>query len=69
MPMLEVDGKRICQSSAIQRYLARTFRLEGKTPLDVAKADEFMEAMGDLMMLLPWTEKDEEKKVLFGLRR
>ena len=63
MPVLEVDGKRICESAAIQRYLAREFGLLGKTPFDAAKADEFNDALFDAMMLIPWTEKDEDKKV------
>ena len=65
IPLLEVDGKRLCQSRTIQRYLAREFGLVGKTPFDAAKADEFEDAQFDVLMLLPFTEKDEEKRVTY----
>uniref|UniRef100_H2ZLT1 glutathione transferase n=1 Tax=Ciona savignyi TaxID=51511 RepID=H2ZLT1_CIOSA len=62
MPVLEVDGKKICQSAAIGRYVAREFNLGGKDSFSAAKSDEFSDAVMDIMMKLPWTEKDEEKK-------
>jgi len=63
MPVLEVDGHKISQSAAIFRYLAREFNLAGKTSLEIARTDEFYEAVMDIMKELPWAEKDEEKKV------
>ncbi|CAK8690521.1 hematopoietic prostaglandin D synthase-like [Clavelina lepadiformis] len=62
LPVLDVDGKRYSQSHAIERFLAREFSLVGKNSSTLAKADEFGEAMQDVMMKLPWTEKDEETK-------
>ena len=63
VPVLEIDGKRICCSVAISRYLAKEFGLIGKTSFDAAKADELMDVTTDLLMILPWSEPDEEKKV------
>lgn len=63
MPVLEIDGVKYCQSHSIARYLAREFGLAGETSLERLKADEFAEAAYDVMSKLPWTEKDEEKKV------
>lgn len=69
MPVLEVDGMKLAQSAAIGRYLARVFNLYGKSDLESAKADECSEAMNEIMMKLPWTETDKEKKVAWPSRR
>ena len=66
MPVLEVDGIKYCQSNALVRFLARELGLSGKTSLEFLKADEFSEACYDVMMKLPWTERDDEKKVGFS---
>ena len=63
MPVLEVDGKKYCQSLAIIRYLAREFGLIGKDSTTQAKADEFAEACSEVMMKLHIAEKNEDKKV------
>lgn len=63
MPILEVDGKTICQSAGIMRFVARELGLAGKTSYDQAIADEFAGAMEDMAMTIPWTETDEEKRV------
>ena len=36
MPMLEVDGHKFCQQSAIARFLAKRFGLMGDTDLQVS---------------------------------
>jgi len=48
MPVLEVDGKMLCQSTAIARYLAREFGLAGKTNWDMAKADMLVDGIFDM---------------------
>ena len=63
MPVLEVDGQKFSQSHALGRFLARELNLAGESSLDCLKADEFAEHCYDVMMKLPWTEKDEDKKV------
>nr|ABG57180.1 prostaglandin D synthase-like isoform 1 [Ciona intestinalis] len=62
IPILEVDGKKMSQSSAVCRYLAREFNLYGKDNYAGYKSDEFGDAMYDVMLKLPWAEKDEKKK-------
>lgn len=69
VPVLDViddSGKitRIPQSHAIERYLAREFGLMGKNNLESARVDFLTETLIDIMTKLPWTEKDEDKKVL-----
>jgi len=48
LPVLEVNGKRLAQSSAICRYLARKFNLTGSDEFEAAKCDELVDAMMDL---------------------
>ena len=47
MPVLEVDGKTISQSMAIARFLARRYKLAGKTDLEEAEADAIVDFMSD----------------------
>uniref|UniRef100_A0A158R4S3 Glutathione S-transferase 1 n=1 Tax=Syphacia muris TaxID=451379 RepID=A0A158R4S3_9BILA len=65
LPILEVDGKVLAQSRAIEKYLAKTFGLNGKTDWESAKIDELIQSMEDLHnKLSPWfTEQDGVKKV------
>jgi len=48
MPVYEEDGKQLCQSTAIARYLAREFGLAGKNNWDMAKADMIVEGIFDM---------------------
>ena len=48
LPILEVDGQIICQSKAIERYLASTFGLMGSNALEAAKIDSLCECILDL---------------------
>ena len=47
MPLLEVDGKPLSQSMAINRLLARRFGLYGETDFEQAKIDEIMDTAAD----------------------
>lgn len=49
IPMLEVDGKQLAQSTTIMRFLARTFGLAGKTPLEEAQVDMIADQVTDCM--------------------
>jgi len=64
LPVLEVDGVRLCQSKAIARYLALKFGLAGKTEIEKARADMLVDCMDDI--LKPTTafffEKDKAKQ-------
>jgi len=64
LPMLEIDGVKLCQSNACARYLARKFNLAGKTELDQARADMLIDCYDDATkpILTFFMEKDEAKK-------
>ncbi len=47
LPILEVDGQVICESSAICRFLARKFNLVGANEIESAKCDEYVDAIMD----------------------
>lgn len=49
LPVLEVDGVRICQSSAIGSYLAHTYGIAGKTVVDQARAVMIVECINDVL--------------------
>ncbi len=42
LPILEIDDKVLAQSQAIQRYLAKLYKLEGETEFHAAKCDELV---------------------------
>jgi glutathione S-transferase len=64
LPVLEVDGKIVSQSNAINRYVGRLVNLYPSDPWQAALCDEAMDAVEDVLgeivptMFLP----DEEKK-------
>jgi len=48
MPILDIDGKQLCQSTAIARYLAREHGLAGKNNWDMARADMLVDGIFDM---------------------
>ncbi|CAG7717678.1 unnamed protein product, partial [Allacma fusca] len=64
IPLLEFDGKRLVQSQAISRYLAKQFKLTGKDEFEAAQCDEIVDAVKDAQQIFraPYLEKDEVKK-------
>jgi glutathione S-transferase len=64
IPYLEVDGKIIGQSGAIQRYVGKLTGLYPQDAFAAAKVDEIMDASEDIGNKLVPTmfEKDAEKK-------
>ena len=49
IPVLEVDGEMIGQSTSIARFLAKEFQLAGKDNLEQAQADMVVDACNDLI--------------------
>jgi len=47
VPMLEVNGKKFAQASALNRFLARRFGLAGANEFENTKCDEFVDAIKD----------------------
>ena len=45
--MLEYDGKRLVQSIAMARFVAREFGLAGRNNLEAAQADMLVDCMSD----------------------
>jgi glutathione S-transferase len=52
VPWLEIDDIKLPQSLAIGRYLAREFKLDGKTSLEKAQADAIVDTCVELIMSL-----------------
>jgi len=49
LPVLEVDGKQLPQSFAINRYLARKYGLAGKDDFEQAQVDAFGDSIKDFI--------------------
>jgi glutathione S-transferase len=64
LPILEIDGKTLCQSNAIARYVARKHKLAGHTELESAQVDMTIDCFEDSTkpILQFFFEKDEAKK-------
>lgn len=64
LPVLEVDGVKLCQSMAMARYLAKTFGLAGKNDLESALVDVIADCGEDMTQPLISLvhEKDEGRK-------
>lgn len=64
LPVLEVDGVKLCQSNTCARFLARKFNLAGKTEIDQAQADMIVDCLEDSIkpILSFFHEKDETRK-------
>jgi len=67
MPVLEVDGQKFCQQSAIARFLAKRFGLMGDGELQEFKVDMVVETMwpdvaGKVTKI--FYEKEEDKKAV-----
>jgi glutathione S-transferase len=65
LPLLEVDGKILCQSNACARYLAKHFKLAGKTDFEQAQADMIVDCLEDAwkpILTFTFETKDETKK-------
>lgn len=50
VPILIEDGKHLCQSTAICRYLAKKFGLYGKNDRDALEADMIVDTLTDLRL-------------------
>jgi glutathione S-transferase len=65
VPVLQVDDVTLCQTLAIERFLARKYGLTGANELETTKCDEYVDAIEDLVQ--EWKKiahnSDEAKKV------
>ena len=62
LPYLEVDGNIICQSKAIERYLAQRFNMMGSSLLEFAKIDSICEAVRDIKELYQSIKKKTRRR-------
>ncbi|XP_048257391.1 glutathione S-transferase 1-like [Haliotis rufescens] len=64
MPVLDIDGKPFCQSSAISRYLAKTFGFYGNGDLEALQVDQALGVVQDVItaFLKSKFEKDAAKQ-------
>lgn len=42
VPVLEVNGEKLSQSTTIYRYVAKKLGLQGDTEMEIAKCDEYI---------------------------
>lgn len=61
LPVLEENGKKLSQSFAIARYLAKKFNLNGADDFEAAKCDEYTDVVKDVL------KGKETKKQTFPL--
>ncbi|CAH1247073.1 HPGDS [Branchiostoma lanceolatum] len=67
LPILEVDGVTLSQSMSIARFVARETGLDGKTKLEKAQADAFVDELQEplvekLSIMLVFTSDEKEKE-------
>ena len=62
VPFLEVNGKTICQSKAIERYIASNYNLMGGDSEDSAIIDSYCECLRDFKTAYHVEKKKENKE-------
>uniref|UniRef100_A0A0R3RTD2 Glutathione S-transferase 1 n=1 Tax=Elaeophora elaphi TaxID=1147741 RepID=A0A0R3RTD2_9BILA len=63
VPILNVSGKILAESHAIERYLARKFDLLGGNEWEAAKIDEIICNLEDVWLkMLPWIHEENSSK-------
>ena len=60
VPVLEVDGTKIPQSTSIARFLAKQFHLAGKDKLEEAKVDAVADTISDLINAFVPTRREQD---------
>jgi glutathione S-transferase len=65
VPVLEVDGKQLPQSHAIERFLARRFDLLGDSDFEAALIDAVCEQFVDIKDAYQKAKKDNDVKTYF----
>ena len=64
MPVLEMDGERLCQSTAIYRHLAREYLLYGSTTKETFYIDMYCACFDEIGQKYPFREQDKSRKEL-----
>eukprot|EP00058_Branchiostoma_floridae_P024903 XP_002610393.1 hypothetical protein BRAFLDRAFT_209281 [Branchiostoma floridae] len=63
LPLLEVDGVTLCQSMSIARFVARETGLDGKTRLERAQADAFVDELEELIPKMAGVVEEKSKEL------
>lgn len=61
IPLLEAEGKTLCQTNAITRYLANKFGFAGKTDIEKAEVDMIVECTMEIISPLGYIEDQAPK--------
>jgi len=72
VPILEFDGKKLAQSHAIGRFLAKKYGLAGKDDFEAAEADEYCDTIREMLVSYipvlfeqdPTKKAEKEKEVM-----
>jgi len=62
IPMFEAEGKTLCQTNAIAKYVALKFGLAGKTDIEKAEVDEVIECTMEIINPLYYIEDQVAKE-------
>jgi len=69
IPLLEIDGKKLVQSHAILRYIARKYNLYGKNDDEKVQIDILTEGTRDFLGFFALFSKMDDAKVLDDIRK
>ena len=69
VPFLEIDGEVLCQSKAIERYLARRFKMMGDDEVQAARIDSICECVRDFKTEYQTVRKLPEDERELGMKK
>ncbi len=69
LPVLDIDGERICQSNAILRYVGRLTGLYPEDALAALKVDEALDACDELVIAMSMTIREQDNDRRMAMRK
>lgn len=69
LPVLDVDGERVCQSNAILRYAGKLAGLYPSDPLAALRVDEAIDACDELVVSMSMTIREQDDARRMAMRK